>query len=177
MSSDVSSFKESTMKNNNDNNDAQTVLPKSRIPEIWQNFHRRLQQIDKLENSLDEHVKRFRRRITCALDQTPSYRRSHLRFFVAHKYDEKDMKTGSNPNGLWTLVVEGKLLIGLLDHASAQQVDKHGAYYRPGETGKDGEQVEEIKSSSVLPAVPEPGAAEANEGQGTTRAERAKYRR
>lgn len=90
-----------------------------------------------------------------------------MRLFVTHKVDEE--------KDLWTMVVEGKLLIGLLDHASAQRVDKHGAYAR--EKGKNGEAVQEMKPSSILPTVPEPGAAEGNEGPATTRADRNKYRR
>jgi hypothetical protein len=121
----------------------QEILPKSRIPEIWETFHRRLEQIDQLENKLDEHVKSFRRRIGCILDQTPSYRRSHLRLFVTHKCDPT----------VWTLVIEGKLLIGLMDHASAIKVDKEGPFVR----GEKEDPMNQPKAHDVLPTVQEPG--------------------
>lgn len=137
------------------------ILPQSRIPDIWKRFHQRLNAIDDLEKKLDEHVKRFRRRVTCALDQTPSYRRSHLRLFVTHTYEQTK----------WTLVVEGKLLIGLLDHASAQQVDKYGAFARRRNVQGV---VETVPVASILPSVPEPGGAEGTEG--SSRADRNRYR-
>ena len=53
------------------------------------------------------------------LDQMqPSYRRSTVRMFVTHQFDRY--------SGMWTLVIEGKLLIGNLDHVSAAKVDKEG---------------------------------------------------
>lgn len=147
------------------------ILPQSRIPEIWQHFHRRLNEIDELEKRLDEHVKRFRRRVTCAVDQEVPYRRSHLRVFVTHK-NEKNEQDAS----MWTLAVEGKLLVGLLDHASAQRVDKHGAFVRKSRGDEGEEEVLHIKSSSVLPTVPEPGATDGAEGGGSSRADRNRYR-
>jgi hypothetical protein len=159
--------KETELSNN------QEILPQSRVPEIWQNFHRRLNSIDELEKRLDEHVKRFRRRVTCAVDQEVPYRRSHLRFFVTHKREENEHEAK-----MWTLVVEGKLLVGLLDHASAQRVDKHGAfvYKSGGEEGRDADIDINIKPSSVLPTVPEPGAADGAEGGGSSRSDRNRYR-
>jgi SWIB/MDM2 domain len=119
------------------------ILPKSRLPEIWEAFHRRLEQIDQLENQLDEHVKRFRRRIGCRLDQTPAHRRSHLRLFLTHKCEPT----------VWTLVMEGKLLIGLLDHANAIKVDKEGPLIR----GDKEDPTNKPRAHDVLPPIQEPG--------------------
>jgi SWIB/MDM2 domain len=118
-------------------------LPRSRIPEIWANFYRRLEQIEQLENKVDEHVKSFRRRVGCILDQTPSYRRSHLRLFVTHKCEP----------AAWTLVIEGKLLVGLLDHANALKVDKEGPFVR----GEKEDPKNKPRAHDVLPTVQEAG--------------------
>ena len=147
------------------------ILPQTRMPEIWEKFHRQLNAIDELEKRLDEHVKRFRRRITCAVDQAVPYRRSHLRFLVTHKHDENEHEANT-----WTLVVEGKLLIGLLDHASAQRVDKHGAFVRKSEEQQGEDTDVNVKPSSILPTAPEPGAADAAEGGGSSRQDRNRYR-
>ncbi len=92
--------------------------PSSRVPLIWSNFFRRLQRIEQLEMRVEEHVSRSRRRIMNLLEQTPSHRRTHLRMFVSHFFDKF--------KGIWTLAIEGKLLIGNLDHANASKVDKEG---------------------------------------------------
>jgi hypothetical protein len=90
----------------------------SRIPQIWNQFLEKLNRIDQLEKRVDEHVKRSRRRVQNILDQIPSFRRSHVRMFVTHQFEKY--------SGIWTLVIEGKLLIGNLDHDSADKVDKEG---------------------------------------------------
>lgn len=119
------------------------MLPKTRLPEIWEKFHRRVEQIEKLETKLDEHVKSFRRRVGCILDQTPAYRKSHMRLFVTHKCEPT----------AWTLVIEGKLLIGLLDHASAIKVDKDGPMIR----GEKENLESKPRTHDILPTVEEPG--------------------
>jgi SWIB/MDM2 domain len=124
----------------------QDILPTSRLPEIWENFHRRLEQIDQLENKLDEHVKSFRRRIGCRLDQTPAHRRSHLRLFLTHQCEPT----------VWTLVIEGKLLVGLLDHASAIKVDKEGPWFTRG-GGETQDATNKPRAHDVLPTIQEPG--------------------
>ena len=90
----------------------------SKIPQIWNHFLEKLNRIDQLEKRVDEHVKRSRRRVQNILDQIPSFRRSHARMFVTHQFEKY--------SGIWTLVIEGKLLIGNLDHDSADKVDKEG---------------------------------------------------
>jgi len=92
--------------------------PTSRVPLIWSNFFNQLQRIEQLEMRVEEHVSRSRRRIMNLLEQTPSHRRTHLRMFVSHFFDKF--------KGIWTLAIEGKLLIGNLDHANAIKVDKEG---------------------------------------------------
>jgi chromatin remodeling complex protein RSC6 len=95
--------------------------PKPRIPEIWSHFMAQMDQIDELEKRLNEHATRSRRRIASVLDQFSPHRRSHLRMFVTHK--KYDLETNSK----WTLVIEGKLLVGLLDHKSSARVEQEGA--------------------------------------------------
>ena len=92
--------------------------PTSRVPLIWSNFFLQLQRIERLESRVEEHVSRSRRRIMNLLEQTPSHRRTHLRMFVSHFFDKF--------KGIWTLAIEGKLLVGNLDHANANKVDKEG---------------------------------------------------
>jgi chromatin remodeling complex protein RSC6 len=96
------------------------IKPQSRLPAIWDHYNKQLDQIDELEKRLDEQANRSRRRLACMLDQTATHRRSHLRLFVTHKYDSELSK--------YTLVVEGKLLVGLKDHASAAIVEQEGAH-------------------------------------------------
>jgi len=90
----------------------------SRVPEIWSNFFSQLHKIEQLEVDVDEHVSRSRRRIMNLLEQTPSHRRTHLRMFVSHFFDKF--------KGIWTLAIEGKLLVGNLDHFNASKIDKKG---------------------------------------------------
>ena len=94
------------------------LIPHCRLAEIWAHYNRQLSNLDDLEKRLNEQATRCRRRIASVMDQTPTYRRSHLRLFVTHSLDPN--------NHLWTLVIEGKLLVGLLDHKSAAMVDAEG---------------------------------------------------
>jgi hypothetical protein len=96
------------------------IKPQSRLPAIWAQHNKQLDQIDDLEKRLDEQASRSRRRLASMIDQTPTHRRSHLRLFVTHKYDSEQSK--------YTLVMEGKLLVGLKDHASAATVEQEGAH-------------------------------------------------
>jgi len=95
-----------------------TLKPVSRVPEIWSNFFRKLHEIEQMEIRVNEHVSRSRRRIMNLLEQTPAHRRTHLRMFVSHFFDKF--------KGIWTLAIEGKLLVGNLDHNNAKKVDKEG---------------------------------------------------
>ena len=126
---DAATVNESTVPKNKENQElAESVVsmdsaavveaPTSRVPLIWSSFFRQLQRIEKLETRVEEHVSRSRRRIMNLLEQTPSHRRTHLRMFVSHFFDKF--------KGIWTLSIEGKLLIGNLDHANANIVDKEG---------------------------------------------------
>jgi chromatin remodeling complex protein RSC6 len=90
----------------------------SRVPEIWSSFFRELHKIERMEMRVNEHVSRSRRRIMNLLEQTPSHRRTHLRMFVSHFFDKF--------KGIWTLAIEGKLLVGNLDHVNADTVEKEG---------------------------------------------------
>jgi chromatin remodeling complex protein RSC6 len=100
--------------------------PKPRIPEIWAHFMAQMDQIDELEKRLNEHATRSRRRIASVLDQFSPHRRSHLRMFVTHN-NKKQQYDLHHSNNKWTLVIEGKLLVGLLDHKSAARVEQEGA--------------------------------------------------
>jgi chromatin remodeling complex protein RSC6 len=95
--------------------------PRSKLEEIWSYYKTQLDRIDDLEQRLDEQATRSRRRVTNILDQTPAHRMSHLRMFLTHIY------ANTLPNqSKWTLVIEGKLLIGLLDYKSAAKVENEG---------------------------------------------------
>jgi hypothetical protein len=85
---------------------------------LLDNHHNQWHRADDLEKRIDEFAIRQRRRIASLLDQTPNYRQSHLRLFVTHQCDSDSIE----PN--WTLVVEGKLLVGHLDHQSAAKVEE-----------------------------------------------------
>jgi len=95
-----------------------TNLPSSRVSKIWSNFFQRMENIDQLEMRVNEHVSRSRRRIHNLLEQTPSHRRTHLRMFVSHFFDKF--------KGIWTVSIEGKLLVGNIDHIRARKVDTEG---------------------------------------------------
>ena len=90
----------------------------SQVPAIWQRFFSQMDRIDQLEQRIEEHISRKRRRIQNLSEQMPSHRRSNVRVFCTHQFDQY--------TGIWTVVVEGKLLIGNLDHVSAQNVDQEG---------------------------------------------------
>ena len=115
--------------------------PQSKLPSIFQNFQASLQKIDALERRLEEKVAEKRQRAVNLLDEIPTYRQSTLRLFVTHQCEEEtlqvpipDPSTGQiDPNsGLrkevkrnkWNLVIEGRLLVGHLDHESAAAVEK-----------------------------------------------------
>ena len=83
----------------------------SRLEALWEDHERRTRRIEELERRLDENARRKRRRIANLLDEVPVHRRSHLRVFLTH-------------NKNFTLSIEGKLLIGHLDHLSAKEFDE-----------------------------------------------------
>jgi len=92
-------------------------LPKmasSRLTEIWQTHNAQWQRIDELEKNMEEAVMRKRRRIANLLDEMPTFRKSHLRLFVSHKVIKEQA---------YEIIVEGKLLVGHLDHKRAKEVD------------------------------------------------------
>jgi hypothetical protein len=95
-----------------------SITATSQVPAIWQRFFRHMERIDHLEKQVEEHVSRKRRRLQNLSEQMPSHRRTNVRVFVTHQFDPY--------TGIWTVVLEGKLLIGNLDHASASKVDKEG---------------------------------------------------
>lgn len=58
----------------------------SSLPQIFEYFQSRLQQIDILEKKLEEKVSHQRIRALNLLDELPHYRRSTLRIYVTHEY-------------------------------------------------------------------------------------------
>jgi len=104
---------------------------------------------------MDESALRKRRRLANLLDETPTHRRSRLRLFCTHsvlppqpaspgptpgpstgdpsKPEEKDpivipAAVPKSPSAeTWKLLVEGKLLVGHLDHKSAAKVEEEAA--------------------------------------------------
>lgn len=114
----------------------------SRLPILLQNFQTSLQKIDTLERSLEEKVAEKRTRAVNLLDEIPSYRQSTLRLFITHQCADETLQvpipdplTGEiDPNSelkkevkrnKWNLVIEGRLLVGHLDHESAAAVDEY----------------------------------------------------
>ena len=118
----------------------------SRLHEIVASAHDQICRIDELERRADERSRRLRRRICNVIDsETKPYRCSHLRCFVTHSHNKNPTSSQeeqveasanmsldpNNNNGVWTLRLEGKLLIGHLDHASSAAHDKHRGYVTP----------------------------------------------
>ncbi|KAL3926735.1 MAG: hypothetical protein SGARI_005511, partial [Bacillariaceae sp.] len=129
--------------NANTENAASPLVAKSQVPAIWQRFFQQMDRIDQLEQTIEEHVSRKRRRIqNMSETQMPSHRHSNVRVFVTHKFDPY--------SGIWTVVVEGKLLIGNLDHASAAKVDQEGVW-SVRDSDNDGEQTKsQTKKSTAV---------------------------
>jgi hypothetical protein len=116
------------------------IASNSRVPEIWSNFFQRMEKIDILEMRVNEHVSRSRRRIHNLLEQLPSHRRTHLRMFVSHFFDKF--------KGIWTISIEGKLLVGNLDYTNAMKVETEGVMSVRGASGEKEE--EDGKKNSNL---------------------------
>ena len=91
-------------------------MASSRLTQIWQTYSEQLQRLDELEKNVEEAVMRKRRRIANLLDEMPTFRKSHLRLFISHKVVSAEAQT-------YEIVVEGKLLVGHLDHKRAKEVD------------------------------------------------------
>ena len=91
-------------------------MASSRLKQIWQTHSKQWQRLDELENCIEEAVMRKRRRIANLLDEMPTFRKSHLRLFISHKVIRATAQT-------YELIVEGKLLVGHLDHKRAKEVD------------------------------------------------------
>ena len=146
----------------------QTLKLASRVPEIWSSFFRELHKIERMEMRVNEHVSRSRRRIMNLLEQTPSHRRTHLRMFVSHFFDKF--------KGIWTLSIEGKLLVGNLDHANANTVEKEGVLSAraiaeenegEGKKNKKSRPDEKLKSSSENVAASSGGAQSSSSDVGS----------
>jgi hypothetical protein len=118
------------------------ALPASRLEKIWEDHLRHFRKIDALERRIDEHAIRLRRRVANLLDTAPTHRLSHLRLFVSHhernaasehfllQHGATTKSTGEAAAASdqllkkWTLVLEGRLLVGHLDHESAHAFDE-----------------------------------------------------
>ena len=91
-------------------------MSSSRLNEIWQSYTDQWQRLDDLERNMEEAVVRKRRRIANLLDEMPSFRKSHLRLFISHRIINSIEQS-------YEIIVEGKLLVGHLDHKRAKEVD------------------------------------------------------
>jgi hypothetical protein len=136
----------------------------SRLQSILAAGHDQLRRIDELEHKIDERVIRARRRICSILDnyytEQQSFRRSHLRCFVTHAYQKQQQQqqdeahpTAAEASSIWMVRLEGRLLIGHLDHASAAAFDEKTNYNAPNDDldrskGEKGEELagEEVKA-------------------------------
>ena len=121
------------------------IASNSRVPEIWSNFFKRMEKIDQLEMRINEHVSRSRRRIHNLLEQIPSHRRTHLRMFVSHFFDKF--------KGIWTISIEGKLLVGNLDYTNAMKVETEGVMSIRGASGGKVEEEEEKGKKDSNPSM------------------------
>lgn len=132
----------------------------SSLDTVVSKFQDQMRRIDDMEDRLDAQTTRTRRRVASVLDQHYSNeeRQSHLRLWVSHlhhksqteKMDSRNSTEGSNstasegatdtPNEKsaprtvpesFTVQLEGTLLIGNLDHASAHEFDRQTGYQIP----------------------------------------------
>ena len=67
-----------------------TMAPGSRLPSILSSYQKNLQKIDALERALEAKVAEKRHRAVNILDEMPSYRRSTLRLYITHTFEEKE---------------------------------------------------------------------------------------
>ena len=93
----------------------QGPLPTSRLETIWKDHETQWQKVEALERKMDETIMRKRRRLTNLIDHLPAHRRSHLRVFLS------PTKTGDDA---YSITLEGRLMIGHLDHQHAAKIDK-----------------------------------------------------
>lgn len=102
------------------------------VSSILASAHERLRRIDDLERRINDRAVRARRRISNLLEHAPSHRQSHLRCFITHQYETiPPTETSPLPASEWKLRIEGKLLIGHLDHESAEAYDRKTNYKAP----------------------------------------------
>jgi SWIB/MDM2 domain len=90
------------------------AMATSRLPVIWKAYLDSCQRIDELEKRMEDEVMRKRRRIANLLDEVSSFRKTHTRIFVSHRC------VGETS---YEIIIEGKLLVGHLDHQRAKEVD------------------------------------------------------
>jgi hypothetical protein len=163
----------STMASNDTIAKAAAELPRSKLAAIWANHEAQMARIEEFEKRVDEAVMRKRRRIANLIEELPAHRRSHLRVFLTHQWDQQDN---------CKLFIEGRLLIGHLDHESAKNMDEiypamvevdpnDRSQYRGGMSEREGEvpvepihfthyfdkvsiQFQTIQTTATPPAVP-----------------------
>lgn len=93
------------------------------------NFQQQIRRIEVAEERLELRVRRTRRRITECAMMAPVTRATHVRLYVHHGYTPELTKAGAmaalmqgrdvKPSpAIWTLQIEGKLLIDYLDAAT-----------------------------------------------------------
>lgn len=117
----------------------------SRLHSLLDAYHEKIFQIEELERKVDARAVQTRRRLTNLLDShrpTGSHRSSHIRIFVTHKLvpppppPPQDPSTPyfvqpDPPPPEYKLQIEGKLLVGHLDHESAAAYDRRTNYAAP----------------------------------------------
>lgn len=126
----------------------------SDLQRILEQFHSQIYRIDGLEQRIDARAVAARRRMASILDEGGSNvrgtRLTHARLHVSHSYTpvvtaagamaalmQKPPADGSHsvvrkPSpAIWTLHLEGRLLVDHLDHASAVQYDQKTGYTAP----------------------------------------------
>jgi hypothetical protein len=131
-----------------ENEELSSLAGPTSLQRIVQQFHAQIARIEALERRIDARAVAARRRVCLILDGTDCNRNSHARLYISHSYTPEITAAGamaalmqkqqaggggvSKPSpAIWTMHVEGKLLIDHLDHASAVAYDKKIGYVAP----------------------------------------------
>jgi len=102
-------------------------MSSSELPHLLHQYQRYLHRLDALEQRLEESITAKRQRAAGLLEILPTHRSSHLRIFVTHHVDEEiecSANSSTTKKQKWTLLLEGRLLVGYLDHESAFLTDQ-----------------------------------------------------
>jgi hypothetical protein len=119
-------------------------LSASRLHALLNVYHEKIFQIESLERRIDARAVLTRRRLANLLDsqRNNSHRPSHMRVFVTHKLVPPPPPPPPDPSVTvlvqpdppppeYRIQIEGRLLVGHLDHESAAAFDQRTGYTAP----------------------------------------------